>query len=459
MRYPVDSLVLGADSVAAWGETGSGRARVRVNDRSVRVEPNGAFLGWLPVPAGPSPALEIEATLDGRTVRRRIAIRRPAPSAAVPLPVRASRAWARLRRLPSDTADSATQWRPVFSRWYPGGPLAVALPLGARLPVAARTADAVRLRLADGLEPWVAAAEVDTLVAPRADPVALGPLRVTTAGDAVELSVAAAEPLPSTVELDDTRLRWSIFDARHATRRVDGSARPMAAVERRDGARGRADVDLELAERPGGWRVRWRDGRMVLSVRRAWPAVRGLRGLIVALDAGHPPAGATGPTGLREDSVTLAVAKAAARRLAQLGARPVLVRPDSRPMSLDARVVAAEAAGAHVFVSIHVNAPADGRPPRAAEHAETFYSSPLALELATALVDSVAASTGQKALAPTVADLAVLRATWFPAVLIEGTCLVLPEREAWARTREGIEAYSEGIVAGLIRWASEPRRD
>jgi N-acetylmuramoyl-L-alanine amidase len=177
----------------------------------------------------------------------------------------------------------------------------------------------------------------------------------------------------------------------------------------------------------------------------------------VAVDAGHPPGGATGPTGLHEDSVTLAVAQVAARRLAELGARPVLVRSDSRPMSLEARLVAAEQAGAHLFVSIHVNAPADGRPPWGADGTETFIASPLALELAQALGDSVAASTGQRRRGPTVADLAVLRATWFPTVLIEGTCLVLPDREAWMRTAAGIEAYSNGIIRGLTSWASQTR--
>jgi hypothetical protein len=51
--------------------------------------------------------------------------------------------------------------------------------------------------------------------------------------------------------------------------------------------------------------VRWRAGRLALTVRAPWPPERGLAGLIVALGAGHPPAGAIGPTGLREDSVTL----------------------------------------------------------------------------------------------------------------------------------------------------------
>ena len=456
VRYPGSALQVPAESVATWGSVGSGRAQLRVNGYRVRVEANGAFLGWLPLPPGSTPSLEFEATLDGRTVRARVPLDR-APAAAPSTPMRPTHGWVRLRRLPSDTADSATQWRPVASRWYPGGPLALPLPLGARLPVDLRGADVVRLRLAEGIRPWVAAIDVDTLAPPRADPVPLGPVRLGAGNDGAEVSVATPEPMASSVELEGDRLRWSIFGARHATRLVEAAAAPgpVRAVERQDGPAGEADVVLSLAGVPGGWRVRWRAGRLTLIVREPWTPERGLAHLIVALDAGHPPAGATGPTGLREDSVTLAVARAAARRLAELGARSVLVRPDERPLSLEARLSRAQEAGAQVFVSIHVNAPGDGRRPWLADGTEAFFTEPLARRLAAALGDSVAARTGQRRRGPTVADLAVLRTSWFPAALVEGTCLVLPGREAWLRTPAGIEAYAAGIVAGLARWATE----
>lgn len=459
VRYPGSTPLVLAESVATWGSVGSGRAQLRVNGHRVRVEPNGAFLGWLPVPPGPAAVLEFEATLDGRTIREELPLDRalPATPSSAPIPMHPMHGWVRLRRLPSDTADSATQWRPVASRWYPGGPLALALPLGARLPVDLRTTDAVRVRLTEGIRPWVAAIEVDTLATPRSDPVPLGPVRLAAGHEGAEVSVATPEPLASTVELEGDRLRWSIFGARHATPQVEtaATADPIRAVERQDGPAGEADVVLWVAGVPGGWQVRWRAGRLTLIVREPWPAERGLAHLIVALDGGHPPAGATGPTGLHEDSVTLAVARAAARRLTELGALPVLVRLDERPLSLEARLARAEEAGAQVFVSIHVNAPGDGRRPWLADGTETFFSEPLAQRLAAALRDSVAVSMGQMRRGPTVADLAVLRASWFAAALVEGTCLVLPGREAWLRTPEGIEAYAAGIVAGLARWASE----
>jgi N-acetylmuramoyl-L-alanine amidase len=457
IRYPTSTPVAVRDSVGSWGSVGSGRATLAINGRRVRVEPNGAFAVWLPVPPGPAPVLAFAATLDGRTLTGQAPIVRMSEGDSAPDQPRPAAGWVRVRRLPSDTADSATQKRPVASRWFPGGPPALPLPLGTRLPVDARTGDAVRLRLAEAVRVWVSVAEVDTVAPARPDPVSLGAMTLAEGDGHVEISVPVGEPLASAVDVVGTRVRWSIFGARHASDVV--SPAPLhgyvRAARRPNGPAGRADLELRLAAPPAGWRTAWTGGRLMLELRTPRAAGKGLTDLVVALDAGHPPAGATGPTGLREDSVTLAVAQATARALARLGARPFLVRQDARPLSLEARIATAEAANAQVYVSIHLDAPRDGYPPQKADGTQTFYAQPLAEPLAQALLYSMSRATRQHSRRVESADLAVLRTTWFPAALIEGACLVLPEREAWLRTQAGVDAYSAGIVGGLRRWVSE----
>jgi N-acetylmuramoyl-L-alanine amidase len=178
--------------------------------------------------------------------------------------------------------------------------------------------------------------------------------------------------------------------------------------------------------------------------------------LIVALDPGHPPGGTTGPTGLREDSIALAVAQAAARRLEQLGAHPLLVRSDERPVSPAARLALAESAAAHVYVSIHVDAPSADQTPWEADGVLALYHHASSKGLAAAMHDAVARSLTQRKRGIRRSSLIVLRSAWFPSVLVEGTCLALPEREALLRTPDGIESYAAGIVRGLIRWTSRP---
>jgi N-acetylmuramoyl-L-alanine amidase len=91
----------------------------------------------------------------------------------------------------------------------------------------------------------------------------------------------------------------------------------------------------------------------------------------VVVDAGHGGSdpGATGPGGLREKDVTLAVALELERRLVGRGFRVVMTRRRDATVSLEERTALAEGVGGDVFVSIHVNA----APRKQANGIETYY--------------------------------------------------------------------------------------
>lgn len=455
LRYPAAQAVAVTDSISLWGTVGSGKARLRVNGHSVHIEPNGGFATFLQLPPGDSPVLEIEASKDGDTLHRSLPITRIRTAVPPRAPLRPARGWVRLRRLPSDSVDSATQARPVFARWTPGGALALQLPLGARLPIEVETDSAVRVRLARGIAVWVSRAESEPVKPPRAAPSILSELTLTQSGTRTVIALNAVDLLPAAVDAVQSQMRWTLFGARA------GSVKPLEATEglvRRvslhDMGGGRVVVDLVLAAPPLGWRTAWRNGQAILEVRPAAVSRPGLEGLVVALDPGHPPEGATGPTGLTEDSVNLAVALETAKRLRALGARPILTRSNPEAVSLETRVALAESADAELLVSIHANAPGDGRPPESVDGTRIYWWHPHAFPLARALRDSVPVATGQPRMGTVQSNLAVLRPTWFPAVLVEATALVLPEREAWLRSPEGITAYAAGIVAGIQAWQS-----
>ena len=59
-----------------------------------------------------------------------------------------------------------------------------------------------------------------------------------------------------------------------------------------------------------------------------------LRGRRIAVDAGHPPVGAFGPTGFFEGDANLAIALRLAVLLAEAGAEPLLTRRDTLPLGL-----------------------------------------------------------------------------------------------------------------------------
>jgi N-acetylmuramoyl-L-alanine amidase len=78
----------------------------------------------------------------------------------------------------------------------------------------------------------------------------------------------------------------------------------------------------------------------------------------IVLDAGHGghDPGAVGPTGLREKTVTLEVAKSLRDLLVRDGFRVIMTRYDDRFVSLGGRSAVANREEADLFVSVHANA-------------------------------------------------------------------------------------------------------
>jgi N-acetylmuramoyl-L-alanine amidase len=320
----------------------------------------------------------------------------------------------------------------------------------------ARTDDHIRLRLSPGLRVWIPDDDAEVLgpAPPRNEPLR----DLQARGDSTEVVIdfALAEPVFSHAELGGGHLVWTLYGVEADAIAPSGAAGGgiVHTISTLPSEAGTVRVDVALTEEPLGWKTEWLDGRQRLRIRSMRPVQRGLSGLVVGLDAGHPPEGTTGPAGLREDSMTLAVAVAAAERLRALGASPVLIRESEVPVSLDERIARADRAGVHVFVSIHGNSPGAGRPPQAVLGTAVYWTRQNAYPLARAMYPAVARALGQRQIALIREDLAVLRPTWYPAILVEGTAMVVPEREAFLRTQQGIDAYADGIVAGLRDWAS-----
>lgn len=456
-----DTPVPTNDSIALWGSLGTGRATLKVNGARVAVERNGTFSAFVGVPRGPSPALRLVARRGRDSVVRTIGLRRggarDAGDTSAEAPEGSIRPWTRwvtMRRLPSDTADSATQWRPIYSRWRPGGEVAIALPQGLRLQADARTSRSIRLRLAPDERVWIALEDADTTARARAPLLRAGAPVVRIDSNEVTLRIALPERLPTTVELSGDRLLWTVYGAAWPTRPParDGDGAMVRRIVPRDSADGRVVVDLGLVALPLGWRTEWRDGALQLQVRRPLPPTGSLRGLVVTLDPGHPPDGTTGPSGLQEDSVTLAVAQSAATMLRARGATVIVTRADRSPLSLEARAVMAERRETHAFISLHLNAPGPGRPPTAVYGTQTYWMHPNSRPLARFLLAEVARAMGHPAIGMYDGEFAVLRPAWAAAVLVEGSGIVIPEREAFLRTQRGVDAYARGVVRGIERW-------
>ncbi|HEX5581581.1 MAG TPA: N-acetylmuramoyl-L-alanine amidase, partial [Gemmatimonadaceae bacterium] len=396
----------------------------------------------LPVPPGAPAAAPVPpgAVTPGAT----------APSAIVPGPV--------LLGTPA-AADSGDVL--VTGRTLPGGTYRWFFLPGT---VAQRTAvqnGFARLELAPGLAAWVADSDAHPLpvdsVAGMAASVpparVVGDVRVRSAAAYADVVMPMASPPPYLVEQEGSALVLTLYGTTANTDRInfapDDALVRNVTWEQLPG--GMARYRLEMAHPVFGYLALWRDGAFVLRVRRR-PAVDPrvpLRGLRIAVDAGHPPVGATGPTGLYEAEATLAVSRVLREELERRGATVVMTRTTMDPVALGDRPIIARRADAHALVSIHLNAFPDGVNPYVNNGTSTYYFQPQSAPLARAVQEGMVRRMGLRDLGTFYGNLALVRPTWMPSVLAEGAFLMIPEQEAAMRTPEYQRAYALGVADGL----------
>jgi N-acetylmuramoyl-L-alanine amidase len=276
--------------------------------------------------------------------------------------------------------------------------------------------------------------------------------------EAVEVRIEVDRRFPYRVDSRDRALDITIYGAAGNTRWLMSGGLDGHVIAAR-WSQPAADIyvlTLDLAAPHWGHVTSWdANGDLLVRVRRP-PAIKRyqpLRGLIVAVDAGHPPGGATGPTGLTESAVNLSVARRLAEHLEDAGARAVLTRPDEQPLGLYERAGIAEAAGAHLFVSVHQNALPDGVDPFASNGTATFHFHAHGEALARALQAELLREFRLRDLGVGRSSLAVLRRlTWMPAILTETMFMMMPEQEAALRDEDVRDRIARAHVRAIERF-------
>lgn len=419
-------------------------------------EDPGLFLGGPPaiLPGDPSPgvhslpdaAVLVEAILGSDTVR-----------APWPLRLALLDTFPQVVEFNDDTAQSGATDSLTIGRARPGATYHWFFPTGTRTVATARLGDDLRVRLSRAQEAWV----------PAADAIALAPgtpalrgtvssLTLTPQADRASLRIPVSQRVPFRVEEEQGRLTVRLYNAvgdinwtRYGA--ADGYVRDIRWLQ---AASDEVTITLDLAGGVWGYRARWSGNDLILEVRlppridRAHP----LRGRLIAVDPGHPPFGATGPTGLREAEANLSVALLLGDLLTEAGARVVLTRTSDVAVELGARTRFADSLGAELLVSIHNNALPDGLNPFTNSGSSVFYDHPRSLPLARAIERALVRRLGLRDLGVARGDLALVRPTWMPAVLTEGFFMMRPEEEAALRDPAGQRRYALAVRDGITEF-------
>jgi N-acetylmuramoyl-L-alanine amidase len=311
------------------------------------------------------------------------------------------------------------------------------------------------VRLDGQLDVWVADDDVTPLAAGLSGTRARGRLRVVPAPGWVDVTIPLGERPPHEVIERGNDVELVLYGTVLTPEILPISGTAADSLVRQvlwtQEASDRVRLTLRLSRAPYGYLVLWERGALVLRLRRAprVDAVRPLAGLTIAVDAGHPPGGATGPTGLWEPVAVLPVAERVRALLEERGARVLMTRTTPEAVGLTERAVAARRADAHAFVSVHLNAFPDGVNPFTNNGTSVLFfhqhSEPLARTVQAQLIRRL----GLRDLGIHYQNLAVARPPWMPAVLTEGLFLMLPEQEAALRAPEGRERYARAIADGV----------
>jgi N-acetylmuramoyl-L-alanine amidase len=456
--YPRSGATIAVrDSNFILGSIGTGDATLSINGAPVHVEPNGAFLAWLPVPDSATSRYDLVAVEGTDTVRYthpiRIAPSDTVDTVAAPLPPFPDSGQYEAIGLPAlpDTDRS------IILRPTPAGTYKWFFFPGTVLQVTGRSGNFIRVRLDSSLDAWTNAS--DAHLGPAA--IVPAPHRVVTAArvassaEYVDLVLPLTDRPPYAVEESGSDLVLTLYNTKIAIDLIQYDAKDslVRTVTWDQVTNDRARIIVHLSHPPFGYLAMWDDvvHRFVLRVRRP-PVIdpaAPLRGRIIAVDPGHPPIGATGPTGLWEPVPTLAVGFKLDSILTARGAHVVMTRTTPDPVELYSRPVIARRANAEALVSIHLNALPDGTNPFVGMGTGTYFFQPQSAPLARVVQESMVRHLGLFDRGIFYDNLALARPTWMPAILCEGAFIIVPQQEAALRTSEFQRAYALGVADGL----------
>ena len=499
--YPKpEQLLTVRDSNFIFGNVGTGGAALRINGVAVPVWPDGAFMGWLPVPPDSAQHYELLASNGAERARLVLPIKVPpapdtthreklvgdtlqpvpSPDTLVPVP---RNVYVTLGA-PGSTVDDTD--RVTIARPAPGNgqeykwflfPGTVVKATGS---IKASGDEFVRIQLDSSQDAFVLRSELQAQnISPTApttflgDSVAplrqVGAVRLVPGPEWIDVVIpVTGPPPPYLVDETDRAISLLLYGVTGAQvvsmmpqpsdsyfNSISSTPEPAVGVEigpKAATVTSRVRYTINLNGAPYGYLALWQSGTLTFRVRRPpriADATSPLRGLTITVDPGHPPAGATGPTGLYEGDAVLQVGLKLRDLLVQRGVNVVMTRTTPEPVDLGLRAIISRRANAHAFVSIHLNAFPDGVNPFVNNGSLTLYFWPHSIPLGMATQPALLAELGLRDNGTKFQNLAVARGTWMPSILTEGAFVIMPDQEAGLRTPTYQEAYATALLRGL----------
>ncbi len=325
---------------------------------------------------------------------------------------------------------------------------------GIRALVVGREGDWYRMRLSHSQYAWADSVSVMKLATGMVPPHSF--IRsIRTSGDEMQLRVEF--PLkgrhPFRIYEDDPRtIRIQLFGVTTDTDwiRYDADDPLVEMATWSQPEDGMYEFRLNLTQDIWGYDSFYEGNTFVFQLNKAPERVGSLWGKTIVVDPGHSPdPGAIGPTGYTEAEANLGISLKLEQELKKKGARVIMTRRDSSPLSLYDRPIIANEVEADLFVSVHNNALPDGVDPYENYGTSAYYYHPHSAGLARSILEQIVRHTGQPNHGFYHGNLAVQRPTQYPAVLVECAFQIIPEWEARLKTDNFRRKIARAITQGI----------
>ena len=366
-----------------------------------------------------------------------------------------------------DPAAQADSDAAIIGRPIPAGTYKWMFIPGTVVQETGRQGDNVRVRLDSQLEVWIDSTNVRPLAPGYPTPRRIvGAMSFVPAAEWVDLVMPVSSPPPYLIEQELDRITLTLYGTQATPDIIKflGNDSLVRMINWVPEASDRVRISLELSQPPYGYLPFFDPARgFILRLRRA-PRVeisRPLQGLTITVDAGHPPGGAIGPTGLTEAAGVLPVAMKVKEMLEQRGARVVMTRTTMDAVDLHLRSVVARRANSHALVSIHLNAFGDGVNPFPNVGTSTLFFHPQSEPLARLVQAGMMREMGLRDLGVHYQNIAVGRTFWMPSIICEGAFLMVPDQENAMKVPQFQDRYARGVVDGVeayfrsLAWARQ----
>ena len=208
-----------------------------------------------------------------------------------------------------------------------------------------------------------------------------------------------------------------------------------------------------------GYKVRYQGTNLIISLKHP-PKLgnrsdQSLTGVKILLDAGHGSSedlGARGPTGYPEKDVTLITSQLLQKELQQRGAKVIMTRTDDSDILLEPRVAKIKQEEPNLAISIHYNALPDHGDAENTMGVGSFWYNPQSQDFAKFINTYLVQKLNRRDYGVYWNNLALIRPTTAPAVLLELGFMINPDEFEWIINPEQQQLLAKTLADGITEW-------